>query len=226
MDTQQHIVKSFDQEIVDLNARISEMGNTCRDQLEKAIHSLNTSDFDLARSVIRGDADLNLLYAGLEDAAVRLLARRQPVAVDLRYLLSALRVGAELERIGDYAASIAKRVMELTGSSQEEAIDLISQIALICREMLIDSVESFVKIDVKRGMAVWHRDNDVDRKFARMMTLLRQKMQENTEEIEDCTQLIFMGRCLERIGDHITNIAEDIFYIETGENYITTVDRQ
>ena len=222
----QHIVKSFDQEIAGLNSRISEMGNACQAQIEKAIQSLNTMDLELARRVIREDASLNRLCAGLEDAAVKLLARRQPMAVDLRYLLSALRVGAELERIGDYAASIAKRVLELNNNSQEEVVELISQIAQICRDMLRDAIESFVELDVKRGMDVWHRDNDVDRKFARMMTLLRKKMQEHTETIEDCTQLIFMGRCLERIGDHITNISEDIFYIETGENYITAVDKQ
>ena len=222
----QHIVKSFDQEIAGLNARISEMGNFCQDQIEKAIRALNTMDLELARRVIREDTNLNRLCAVLEDVAVKLLARRQPMAVDLRYLLSALRVGNELERIGDYAASIAKRVLELTDNSQKEVVDLISQISQICREMLKDAIESFMELDVKRGMGVWHRDNDVDRKFARMMTLLRKKMQEHTETIEDCTQLIFMGRCLERIGDHITNISEDIFYIETGENYITAVDNQ
>lgn len=219
-----HIVKSFDQEINGLNARIIEMGKVCRDQIEKAVQSLNTLDSDLARRVIQEDANLNRLYALLEDTTVKLLARRQPMAVDLRHLLSTLRVGGELERIGDYAASIAKRVLELGDASQQEVKDLITQIAGICVEMLRDVVQSFVDLDVNKGMDVWHRDNEVDRKFARMMTLLRKTMQEHTKTIDDCTQLIFMGRCLERIGDHITNIAEDIFYIETGENYITTLD--
>ncbi len=226
MDTQQHIVKSFDQEINDLNARITRMGEICGRQLENAVNALKTMDTEQARQIIDADADLNRRYADLEDAGVKLLARRQPVAVDLRYLLSVLRTGVELERIGDYAASIAKRVIELTDNSYNEVVDLIEEIATICREMLKEVIKAFVDQDSKTGIKVWHRDNDVDRKFARMMTMLRNKMVESPDNIENGTQLIFMGRCLERIGDHITNIAEDIFYIETGENYITRLENE
>ncbi|MCG8686909.1 MAG: phosphate signaling complex protein PhoU [Desulfobacterales bacterium] len=223
---EEHIVKSYDDEISQLNTEISAMGTTCEWQLAKALKALDTSDIRLAEEVVKEDENLNGLYKDLEDNAVKLLAKRTPLAVDLRYLLVVMRTGSELERIGDYAANIARRVIEM-GCCQmlpEESVSLIQEIGKICRKMINDVVKAFLEMDVQGAIEVWHRDDVVDRKFARLMTDLRGRMQEDTSVVECCTLLIFMGRFLERIGDHITNISEGIYYIETGETYIGNLD--
>ncbi|MEH0019190.1 MAG: phosphate signaling complex protein PhoU [Desulfobacter sp.] len=226
---EEHIVKSYDDEITRLNARISAMGTTCEWQLSKALKALETKDLQLAGQIVREDENLNALYKALEEEAVQLLARRTPMAVDLRYLLAAMRTGSELERIGDYAANIARRVIELdkAGTDLEDPVVLIQDIGKICRKMITDVVASFLELNVDSALEIWHRDDVVDRKFARLMTELRGRMHQQDSSIVDaCTQFIFMGRCLERIGDHITNIAESVYYIETGETYIGTLDTE
>lgn len=221
-----HIVKSYDQEIDGLNSQISAMGSSCEWQLSKAIKALETKDIPLAREVVKEDANLNALYRDLEENSVRLLARRTPLAGDLRYILSAMRTGSELERIGDYAAGIARRVVELDDfdAGLKAPVELVQSIGRICRQMISDVVAAFISQDTAAAIEIWHRDDEVDRKFARLMTDLRNRMQQGNEMIDCCTQMIFIGRCLERIGDHITNISEGIYYIETGETYIGALD--
>ncbi|MCG8619059.1 MAG: phosphate signaling complex protein PhoU [Desulfobacterales bacterium] len=223
---EEHIVKSYDDEINQLNTRISAMGSTCEWQLSKALNALENRDVRLAEEVIKEDVNLNNLYKALEENAVRLLARRTPLAADLRYILAAMRTGSELERIGDYAANIARRVTELGGCEMtlESPIALIQEIGVLARKMIADVVDAFLKQNIDSALEIWHRDDVIDRKFARLMTDLRARMNEDTGVVDCGTLLIFMGRCLERIGDHITNISEGIYYIETGETYIGTLE--
>ena len=223
-----HIVKSYDEEILKLNSQIAAMGTTCEWQLTKALKALDTRDIRLAEEVIKEDRNLNILYKELEDGAVTLLAKRTPMAGDLRYILAAMRTGSELERIGDYAANISRRVIELGSSSVvlPEPMNLILEIGKICRQMIADVVRAFNDQDSPGAIDVWHRDDVVDRKFARLMTDLRGRMQKETELIDCCTLLIFIGRFLERIGDHITNIAESVYYIESGETYIGSMETE
>ena len=221
-----HIVKSYDDEITQLNSQISAMGSSCEWQLSKALNALKNSDGRLAQEVVKDDENLNVLYKNLEGNAVKLLAKRAPLGGDLRYLLSAMRTGSELERIGDYAANIARRVIEINkyGARLQDPIDLIQDIGKICRKMIMDVVTAFMNQNTESALQVWHRDDLVDQKFARLMTHLRVLMNQDTAMVDRCTQMIFMGRCLERIGDHITNIAEDIYYIETGQTYLGNLD--
>jgi len=221
-----HIVKSYDDEISRLNSGIAAMGSSCEWQLSKGLNALEKMDVRLAEEVVKEDENLNALYKALEDNAVKLLAKRTPMAGDLRFLLSAMRTGSELERIGDYAAGIARRVIELNncGGPLKEPVALILDIGKICRKMITDVVTAFMDQNAESAVAVWHRDDVVDRKFARLMTQLRGLMNQDTAVVDSCTQMIFMGRCLERIGDHITNISEGIYYIETGETYIGNLD--
>jgi len=200
------------------------MARACENQLSEAISSLESLNSELACEVIEKDKIINAFHREIEGTIVDILAKRQPVAVDLRYLLSAIKISTELERIGDYAANIAKRVTRLSNDLFRDPMDLILEMATICQEMLIRAIEAFLSLDTKKASDVWDRDQDVDRKFARMMTQIRVKMQEKSEAIDNMTQLIFIGRCCERIGDHITNIAEDIIYIATGQNHIDSVE--
>lgn len=222
-----HIVKKYDAELTQLNSQISAMGSSCEWQLAKALKALETRDIRLAEEVIKEDINLNNLYKKLEEDAVKLLARRAPLAGDLRYLLSAMRAGSTLERIGDYAANMARRVIDLchSGLFLDQPADLIQVIGKLCRHMISDIIQAFLKNDLAAAIEIWNRDDAVDRKFARLMTDLRGRMQQDPNAIDACTAMIFMGRCLERIGDHITNIAEGIYYVETGETYIGTLEK-
>lgn len=232
-----HIIKAFDAEIRYLNTRISAMGKACEWQLAKAIKALVNLDTRLAQEVVKGDAKINALYTELETDAVNLLAKRTPLANDLRFILATMRIGSQLERIADYAANIARRVLELNQGRVDcggkdsvfdtaplVSIDLLQDMGKICRQMINGAVDAFLNLDLTTALDVWHRDDDVDRKFARLMTELRQHMQKESSAVETCTCLICMGRYLERIGDHVTNISEAIYYIETGETYIGTLD--
>ena len=189
-----HIVKAFDEEIKGLNQRIADMAGLCEDQLARATDAFRNLDKELA------------------------------VAVDLRHLLSAMRIASKIERIADYAANIGRQVTELSQAPAREAADLIIDMAEICRTMLKDAVDAFLEMDTDKAEAVWKRDDEVDRKFARMMRFVRRQMQDEANAIADGTQLIFIGRFCERIGDHITNISEDIYYTKTGQSYIGSFD--
>lgn len=217
---QKHIVKAFDAEIDDLNKKVTAMGKACEEQIVKAVNALGSMDTALAQSVVKQDKVINQLQRGIEERSVSLLTRRHPLAGDLRHLLSVMKIASELERIGDYAANMAKRILALSLSPGQEPIDLIVDMADISRTMIHDVMDAFLNMDVEKAVKVWQTDNLIDRKFARMMAMVRKQMQEKTDQIDDGTQFIFMGRCCERIGDHITNIAEDVYYMATGQIYM------
>lgn len=216
---QPHIVKAFDTEVENLNKNLTAMANACENQLANAAKALESHDTALAEKVAGKDDHINSFQQQIEEDGIRMLLLRRPVGGDLRYLLSVMKIASELERIGDYAANIARRVTKLSSKASNEAKDLIIEMAAVCSEMMNNASEAFLDVDIRKSEAVWHKDDDIDEKFARMMTLVRHQMQEKKGAIEDCTQLIFMGRCCERIGDHITNIAEAVYYMATGQNY-------
>lgn len=217
--TQSHIVKAFDTEIEGLKNRIVELAQKCEQQISKAIDAFAAMDEELAAAVVKQDDQINELQQEIEQAAVAFLALRQPMAVDLRHLLSVMKIAAELERIADYAANFAKRVRMLHERPPERSSDLIVEMARACQRMIHDAINAFLTLDVGKAKAVWHRDNDIDAMYAGLVTLVQAQMQDHTSDIKDGTGLIFMGRCCERIGDHITNMAEDIVYIQTGRTY-------
>ena len=214
-----HIVKAFDSEIEGLKKKILLLAKNCEQQLSKSIDAFNAMDIDLAKAVVARDEEINRLQRDIEEEAVSFLARRQPIAVDLRHLLSVMKIAGELERIADYAANFSKRVSRLNSPASQEPSDLIIEMAKICQVMIHDAMEAFLTLDVEKAKLVWHTDDQIDTMFAKMVTLVQQQMQENTFGIQDGTGLIFMGRCCERIGDHITNMAENIYFIKTGKNY-------
>jgi len=146
--------------------------------------------------------------------------------MDLRLPLSAIKIASELERIGDYTANVAKRVIKLSQKPVPEQAERIIKMADISRTMLHDAVNAFLKLDVQKAVVIWKKDDEIDNHFSRLVEMLRNQMQDQTHPIEDCTQMIFMGRCLERIGDHITNIAENIYYTATGQTYISQFNSQ
>lgn len=217
---QEHIVKSFDLELAQLKESITAMAKKCENQLEKAVQALKIMDHDLAKKVVDNDRDVNELQRQIEEKAVSFLARRQPMAVDLRQLLCVMKIASKLERIGDYAANVAKGILKLSQTPSQEPKDLIISMANTGRIMLHDAIMSFLMLDVEKAVEVWEKDDKIDHDYITMMTILHKDMESKNCVVKDCTQLIFMGRCCERIGDHVTNIAEDIYYIISGKNFL------
>ena len=213
-----HISSGFDAEIRRVGTRIVVLGTACEWQLAKAVKAFQTSDRVLAREVVASDEKLNEMYATLETEAVEIMARRHPWAGDLRYLLAVMKIASELERIGDYAANIAGRVIELIYNSFDRAAQLIQQMARTCRWMINHAMAAFENLDIDQAVAVWKKDDEIDEKFSLMMADLQQEVEANQVLVESFADMVFIGRSCERIGDHLTNIAENIYYIETGRS--------
>lgn len=215
---QNHIVKSFDEEIEHLKSEIITMAKACSSQLEKSVIALHRMDKDLAAKVVKDDRKINDFQREIEDNAVRYLAKRQPMAIDLRYLLSAMKISYELERVGDNAENIAAAVRSMAETISSEAIDSIVDMAGICKIMLHDLIDAFSELDTDKSIAVWKRDTDINARFLQVKSLVVQEAQANGGcFLHDGYQLIHMARCCERVGDHLKNIAEDIHYIATGD---------
>ena len=215
-----HIVRSYDQELDLLISKISEMGKVAEEQLAKAIEALITKDSRLAVNVIYNDAQVNDLQSTVDGLTVRMLAMRQPMGSDLRHIISALKIAADLERIADYAANIAKNVMDLDRVSLEKPVGLIIRMAELASHMLKDVIDAYRETDVRKATAVWHRDEDINRVYADLLSQLRSYMKADSDNINTYTSLIFAARCCERIGDHIKNVAESVFFITNGESSI------
>jgi phosphate transport system protein len=216
-----HIVKSYDDDLNLLNSKISEMGSEVEDQISKAAKALLSQDGGLADVVIVCDGKVNVLQQEIEELGIRILATRQPVAQDLRKVIASLKMASELERIADYAANIAWHISDLDDHLDlEQPIGAVIEMAELTNQMLMDIMQAFNKQDVPKAIAVWHRDDRIDQIYADLLSDLRSRMSMESDHIKSYTALIFIGRCCERIGDHITNIAENVHYIEYGKTYI------
>jgi phosphate transport system protein len=220
MMSKDHIVRSYDQELELLISKISEMGKVAEEQLAKAVEALITKDTRLAVHVIYSDAQVNDLQNTVDGLTVRMLAMRQPMGSDLRHIISALKIAADLERIADYAANIAKNVMDLDHVSLEKPVGLIIRMAELASNMLKDVIDAYRETDVRKAIAVWHRDEDINQVYADLLSHLRSYMKADSDNINAYTSLIFAARCCERIGDHIKNVAESVYFITHGESSI------
>jgi phosphate transport system protein len=220
MMSKDHIVRSYDQELELLISKISEMGKVAEEQLAKAIEALITKDSQLAVNVIYSDAQVNDLQNTVDGLTVRMLAMRQPMGYDLRHIIAALKIAADLERIADYAANIAKNVMDLDRVSLEKPVGLIIRMAELANTMLNDVIDAYCETDFIKATAVWHRDEDINRVYADLLSQLRSYMKADSDNINAYTSLIFAARCCERIGDHIKNVAESVYFITHGESSI------
>ena len=215
-----HTVRSYDQELNLLKSKISEMGKVAEAQLAKAVEALATKDSKLAVNVIYSDIQVNELQAAVDRLTVNMLAMRQPMGIDLRHIISALKIAAELERIADYAVNIAKNGMNLNHVYLEKPVQLIIRMAKLAIQMLKDVIGAYLELDVPKAIAVWHRDQDINQIYADLLTQLRSFMRADSENINTYTNLIFTARCCERLGDHIKNVAEGVCFIIQGDSSI------
>jgi phosphate transport system protein len=196
------------------------MGKVAEEQMAKAVEALVTKDSKLAVSVIYSDSQVNDLQSAVDRLTVNMLALRQPMGIDLRHIISALKIAAELERIADYAVNIAKNGMNLDHVYLEKPVQHIIRMAELAIRMLKDVIRAYLELDVPKARAVWHRDEDINQIYADLLTQLRSYMKADSDNINTYTSLIFTARCCERIGDHIKNVAEGVYFIIHGDSRI------
>ncbi len=212
-----HIVKSYDEHITLLTRKILEMGGLVEQQIARAIEALVNRDVEQANRVIEHDDQIDLMEEEIDQYAIRLLATRQPMAVDLRLITMAMKISNDLERMGDYATNIAKRCERLAKEPPVKPLYTIPRMAQISQAMVKDVLDAYVERDTDKAIAVWRRDDEVDDMFTSLFRELLTYMMEDARNISPCIDLIFVAKNLERIGDHATNIAEKIHYIIHGQ---------
>jgi phosphate transport system protein len=212
----QHIIKSYDEELGRLNKMIVEMGGLAESQLASAIDAVMKRDSYLAASVIEGDAKVDQLERELDNLAIRLLALRQPMARDLREIVVALKIGSDLERICDYAANVAKRSIALSQSPPLQPVYALPRMARLALLLVKEVIDAFVERDADKALAVWNRDEELDEMYASLFREFLTYMMEDPRIIGACTHLLFMAKNIERIGDHATNVAEYVYYLVHG----------
>lgn len=220
----EHTVKAFASEISQLRGLISEMGGLAEVAIRDAIDALARRDEVLAREVVRNDPRIDALEAEVDRLAVRTIALRAPMADDLRDVIAALKISGVIERIGDYAKNIAKRVPRFEGTGKIGVLTLIPAMAEIAQGMVRDVLNAYGARDAQLAVEVIRRDDKVDNFYDSIFRNLVSYMMENPATISDAAQLLFVARNLERIGDHATNVAEMVYYAATGE-YCTERDR-
>jgi phosphate transport system protein len=207
-----HIVRSYDQELRQLNEMIGRMGGIAESQISSAIRAVAQRDPELAKQVALDDAKADRLENDINELALRLLALRQPMAIDLRYIVSALRIASDLERIADHAENMCRRATAIAQDADGPAIAGIERLGKLVLAMLKDVLDASLASDVDKAVEVWMRDNEVDDLYGSLFREYLTYMMENPRNISACTTLLFVAKNVERIGDHITNIAETIYF--------------
>jgi phosphate transport system protein len=213
----EHIVKSFDSELERLYGEINRMGEIAIAQLDAAIDALVRRDSKAALHVVGNDVALDGLEREVSQDVLRLLALRQPMARDLREVYGALRISADIERIGDYAKNVAKRSIVLNEAALVPAASALPELATTANALVRDAMTAFHERDATLALAVRSRDVELDELYTRLFRELLTYMVEDPRTITSCAHLLFIGKNIERIGDHATNIAEYSHFIASGE---------
>ncbi len=218
-----HTVKSFDDDLRQLRSLIGQMGGLAKDAVDRATTSLISRDEEAAQAVVKNDRKIDALETEVEALAINTIARRAPMADDLREVIAALKISAVVERIGDYAKNNAKRVSSISQDSPVQPVVIVPEMARVVSSMVHDAMDAYARRDPALAEDVWKRDSRVDEYYNSLFRALLTFMMENPHYITPSTHLLFIAKNLERIGDHATNIAEVVYYTATGGHL---VDRQ
>ena len=212
----QHLLRSFDQELARLRDLISEMGGIVESQVAGAAHAILDRDTAAAAQVMEEDKRVDALEREVEQFVIRTLALRQPMAGDLRQVVAALKITGDLERIGDYAANVAKRSVVLAQFQLPYSLAGLGHMARLVQENLKTIIDAIGEADAEKAVRVWRSDLAIDDIYNGLFRELITYMMEDPRNITPCTHLLFIAKNLERIGDHATNIAETLHYVVTG----------
>jgi phosphate transport system protein len=217
-ETPQHVVKSYDQELKRLRGMITQMGGIVETQVALAAEAIMHRDAAAATRAVEEDPKVDALEREVETFVIRLLALRQPVAGDLRQIVAALKITGDIERIGDYAANVAKRSIVLAEFSLPYSLAGLAHMARLVQQQLKSVIDAFGDNDADKAMEVWRSDQVVDDIYNAIFRELITYMMEDPRNITPCTHLLFIAKNLERIGDHATNVAETVYYAVKGES--------
>lgn len=212
-----HTVTGFDDELREVGGLVAQIGGMAEQMVDQAMEALAKADVDRAERVIEEDVKIDHLQREVEEKSIMMIARRQPMARDLREIVAAIRIASDLERVGDLAKNIAKRVIALQGQFQPQSLmHGVEHLAELSLEQLKNVLDAYGRRDVKLALAVWERDEEIDALYTSLFRELLTYMMEDPRNIGFCTHLLFCAKNIERIGDHATNIAETVHYQITG----------
>jgi phosphate transport system protein len=212
-----HIVRAYDEELAAIRNLLAQMGGLVEDQLDRAIDALSRRDTALADKVIVADETIDAMEREIEDRAILVIAKRQPMARDLREVMVAIRVSSDLERIGDLAKNTAKRAHAISEELPRRLMTGFTRMGRLAQEELKDILDAYPRTDADKAVAVWRADEDLDALYNSIFRELLTYMMEDPRMIGICTHLLFGAKNLERIGDHATNIAENVYYLVYGK---------
>ena len=213
-----HIVKSYDAEFAELDLLMAQMGGLAEKQLADASAALLRRDPALANKAIDADRAIDQLERQLQERAILMIAKRQPIANDLRHIMTVLKIASDLERIGDLAKNIAKRARAVAGETHPKPLMTgLGHMTELALEQLTDVLDAFSKRDGAKALAVWRADAGLDALYNSIFRELLTYMMEDPRNIGLCTHLLFAAKNIERVGDHTTNIAENIHFLVTGQ---------
>jgi phosphate transport system protein len=213
----EHTTKAFDVDLQELARMVAEMGGLAEKQIADAVEALARRDAERAQRAIALDPSIDALQREVEEKAVLTIARRQPMAVDLREIVSALRVANDLERVGDLAKNIGKRVAAISGDFHPQKLMRgVEHMAAMVLGQLKEVLDSYASHDLGKALAVWKGDEEVDAMCTSLFRELLTYMMEDPRHITFCIHLMFCAKNIERMGDHATNIAETVYYMIEG----------
>jgi len=216
-DAAEHIVKSFEHDLLRLSDLVTRMGGLVETQVALAAAAVVERDAAAATRTVEMDPEVDALEREVEQFAIRLLALRQPVAADLRRIVAALKITAGLERIGDYAVNAAKRSMVLEQFAVSYSLAALGSMARLVQQNLKTVIDAAGANDSAKALEVWRSDRMIDDLYTAIFRELVTYMMEDPRNITPCTHLLFIAKNLERIGDHATNVAETVYYAATGQ---------
>lgn len=210
---------AFQEELHELKGMIVSLGELAQKAVEQAIQALKNQELDQALHIIENDKELNLMEDEINDKAIMLIAHQAPVASDLRQVIVALKISSDLERVGDLAVNIAKSVIRIGEKKLIKPIEDIPNMAKVANKMIADVVVAFHNEDVELARKVAAVDNEVDEAFGNLIQELMKLLDENPDYHTQIVQLAFICKSIERVGDHATNISENILYLVKGKRY-------
>ena len=212
-----HTVKSYEEELKNLNNNIVKMGTLCEEALRKSINALVTNNTDEADKIIKNDEEIDKFENLIEQQVVNLIALRQPLAIDLRETVTALKISSDLERIGDLSKNIAKRSLLLSSNLNKNLIDILNTLSENVQKQLKSVIDSYLERSSSMAINVWESDEKIDNLTNQCMQVSIDFLKEDPKNLQNGTHLLFVAKNLERMGDHTTNIAEQVYFLVKGE---------
>ena len=212
-----HTVKSYEEELKNLNNNIVKMGTLCEEALRKSINALVTNNTDDADKIIKDDEEIDKYENLIEQQVVNLIALRQPLAIDLRETVTALKISSDLERIGDLSKNIAKRSLLLSSNLSENLIKILNTLSENVQKQLKSVIDSYLERSSSMAINVWESDEKIDNLTNQCMQASIDFLKDDPKNLQNGTHLLFVSKNLERMGDHTTNIAEQVYFLVKGE---------